>query len=88
MSKGDAFECVADWLCISASTARDHYYNARRQERFKPLLMQTGPQMTTPIEENHGQALETAELLECGKPVRRTLANIAEGDIVVTFSTE
>ena len=85
MNMGDAFECVADWLCISASTARDYYYDARSQERFKPILMRTGPRMTAPIEANLGQAIETAELLECGKEVKRTLANTAEGTIVATF---
>ncbi len=88
MNKGEAFACVADWLCISASTARDYYYDARSQERFKPILMRTGPRITTPIEANLGQAIETAELLECGKKVRRTLANTADGNIVATFSTK
>ena len=88
MSKGDAFERVADWLCISACTARDNYYNARNQERFKPLLIQYGPEITTPIEGNFGRVIETAELLECGKEVRRTLANSAGGDIVATFSAK
>ncbi len=86
MNKGDAFARVADWLCISASTARDYYYDARCQERFKPILMRTGPRITTPIEANLGQAIETAELLECGKKVRRTLANTADVSIVATFS--
>ncbi len=88
MSKGDAFECVADWLCISASTARDNYYNARSQERFKPLLMQYDPEITTPIEANFGRVIEAAELLECGKKVRRTLANTAGSNIVATFSAK
>ena len=85
LSMGDAFARVADWLCISASTARDHYYNARNQERFKPLLMETGPRIITPLGENLGQQLETAELLECGKEVRRTIANTAYGKIDITF---
>jgi len=88
MSKGDAFECVASWLCIATSTARDHYYNARNQERFKPLLMQIGPRKTNPIKENHGQVIETAELLGCGESLTRTLTDTAEGDIVVTFSAK
>lgn len=88
MNKGDAFACVADWLCISASTARDHYYDARIQERFKPFLMRTGPRITTPLAGNLGQVLETAELLECGKEVRRTLANTADGNIVATFGAK
>ena len=88
MSIGDAFACVACWLCISANTARDHYYNARHQERFKPLLMQTGSRITTPIDENLGQLIETAEFLECGEAVRRTLANTVEGKIVATFSAK
>jgi len=88
MNKGDAFARVADWLCISASTARDYYYDARCQERFKPILMRTGPRITTPIEANLGQAIETAELLECGKKVRRTLAHTADGSIVATFSAK
>jgi len=88
MSKGDAFECVADWLCISASTARDNYYNARSQERFKPLLMQYDSETTTPIEANFGQVIEAAELLESGTVVRRTLANTTGDNIVATFSAK
>ena len=88
MSKGSAFECVADWLCISASTARDNYYLARSQERFKPLLMQTGPNLTAPIETEIGRAIEQSELLESGKEVRRILANTADGNIVATFSAK
>lgn len=87
MKKGEAFEWVADHLCIDASTARDHYYNARSQARFKPLLMQTGPQTTIDVDESFRRVLETAELLECGKPVMRTLEETSDGEITVTFNT-
>ena len=86
MNKGDAFEWVADHLCISASTARDHYYNAKNQARFKPLLMQTDPQTTTRVDINLEQLLETAELLEPGNPVIGTLDETANREISVSFN--
>ena len=86
IKKGDAFEWVADHLCISASTARDHYYNANNQARFKPFLMQTGPQTTTQENNILQQLLETAEILEPEISVTHTLGETEDGKITVTFN--
>lgn len=64
MTKGDAFECVADWLCISASTARDNYYNAQSQAavvRDGEVVVRQMMQATFSADHRVGNGADTAQ---------------------------
>ncbi len=81
ITKAEAFQWVADHLHMSCDTVRDQYYNARNQERFRPLLISTDDR-ETPISLHEN---DDAELVTSGKSITRTLAQSEEGPMTITF---
>lgn len=68
-----AFEWLARTWPISYDTARSKYYQARREERFKAVLIEDPISATLRSAEEIEETVDEAELLEPGKEIKRTV---------------
>ena len=69
-------------------TAKDLYYRAVREDRFKPILLEF-PEYAqrVPAAELQG-FLSRVEMLEPGKPVQRKIQDPTLGEMEITFRTQ
>lgn len=72
---------------LSYSTAKDLYYRARRDDRFKPIML-TWPDRTARVSAEAAEAwLSRAEVLEPGKPVVRSWEDSELGKVDFSITT-
>ena len=84
-SKAAAFPWLAERGWLSATAARDSYYRAWREERFKPVLIQDPSRTRQITKEEFNQAVTNAVMLESGKTITHTLAQSPKGPLTLTF---
>jgi hypothetical protein len=84
-SKAAAFPGLEKRRWLSATAARDSYYRAWREERFKPVLIQDRSRARLITEQEFNQAIGSAVVLESGATITHTLAQFPEGPVTMTF---
>ena len=84
-SKAEAFSWLEDRGWLSAAALRDSYYRARREERFKPVLIPNPNRAKLITEVEFHQAISGAVPLEPGKTITHTLADFPEGTLSLTL---
>jgi hypothetical protein len=84
-SKAAAFPWLEERGWLSATAARDSYYRAWREERFKPVLIQDASRMRQITKEEFHQAISDAVPLESGKTITHTLDEFPEGRVTLAL---
>ena len=79
-----AFEWLAHNWPIAYDTARDKYYRARREERFKAVLIENPIGANTRTAAEIEEIIDQAETLETGSTITRTVET-SEGPFTITF---
>ena len=85
-NKEQAFNWFADHEHMSYDAAKYQYYQAWKDERFKPILFEINSEGRLRTDKETSEILSNAEVLEPGKTITHTLAEFSEGPLTVTFS--
>jgi len=83
-SKAAAFPWLEKRGWLSATAARDSYYRALREERFKPVLIRDPSRARVITAEEFNQAVSSAEILKPGHTITHTLAESPKGPVTMT----
>lgn len=93
MERGEAatIEQAFGWLdeigLLSYDTAKDLYYRARRDDRFRPIML-TWPALAERVSADVAETfMRRAEVLEPGKPVTRSWEDPERGRVDLTIRT-
>ena len=84
-SKAAAFRWLENRGWLSATAARDSYYQALSDDRFMAVLIQNPVGARLQSEQEISKSVSEAELLESGKTITRTLAEFPEGPLTLTL---
>ena len=81
-----AFYTLAAYDFLSYSEAKRHYYAARRDDRFKPIIMRLEGQVKLISAKEMDRELAGAEVLRPGGKISRTVEDPDLGPVTITFT--
>ncbi len=81
-----AFYTLVAYKFLSYHEAKRRYYAARRDDRFKPIIMQLEDQVKLISEKEMTRELADAEVLRPGQAIIRTVDDPDLGAVTITFT--